>query len=149
MSFLVGLLYSILIPMYSVLSGTFQSWLSKLRVSASTSNIAVVLVDPDFINSRNAMTIGKNSAKHAGLQLMVVCAGRYGRTYFDHEGGLGNEQEGGLGNEQGQGYGHGEYSHMRTKGPPGQDAITGGVTTSTTTTYVTPSSTSTSNEPID
>ena len=59
------------------------------------------------------------------------------------------EHEGGLGNEQGQGYGHGEYLHTRTKGPPGQDAMMGGMTTSTTTAYATPSSTSTSNEPID
>jgi len=58
------------------------------------------------------------------------------------------EHDGGLGNEQRQGYGHGGYPHTRTKGPPGQDT-TMGVTTSTTTAYATPSSTSTSNGPID
>jgi len=59
---------------------------------------------------------------------------------FEHEGGLGNGQE--------QGYEHGGYPHTRTKGSPEQDA-TMGVTTSTTTAYATPSSTPTSNGPID
>ena len=44
---------------------------SKLRVRASTSNIDVVIVDPDFINSRIAKTIGANSAKRGGPQLMA------------------------------------------------------------------------------
>jgi len=45
---------------------------SKLRVRASTSNIDVVIVDPDFINSRIAKAIGANTAKHGGPQLMAA-----------------------------------------------------------------------------
>lgn len=45
---------------------------SKLRVRASTSNIDVIIVDPDFINSRIANTIGANTAKRAGPQLMAA-----------------------------------------------------------------------------
>ncbi|EDR02393.1 uncharacterized protein LACBIDRAFT_309723 [Laccaria bicolor S238N-H82] len=45
---------------------------SKLRVRASTSNIDVVIVDPDFINSGIAKKIGANTAQHAGPQLMAA-----------------------------------------------------------------------------
>ena len=46
---------------------------SKLRIRASTSNnIDVVIADPNFINSRIEKTIGANTAKHAGPQLMAA-----------------------------------------------------------------------------
>ena len=45
---------------------------SKLHVRASTSNIDVVIVDPDFINSRIAKAIGANTANHAGPQLTLA-----------------------------------------------------------------------------
>ena len=45
---------------------------SKVRVHASTSDIDVVIADPDFINSRIEKTIGANTAKHAGPQLMAA-----------------------------------------------------------------------------
>ena len=45
---------------------------SKLRVRASTPNITVVIVDPDFINSRNALIFVANTAKHGGPQLIAA-----------------------------------------------------------------------------
>ena len=45
---------------------------SKLRVRVSTPNITVVIVDPDFINSRNALIIVANTAKHGGPQLIAA-----------------------------------------------------------------------------
>jgi hypothetical protein len=45
---------------------------SKLRVRDSMFNIDIVIVDPDFINSHIAKTIGANTAKQAGPQLLVA-----------------------------------------------------------------------------
>ncbi|KIJ93496.1 hypothetical protein K443DRAFT_397078 [Laccaria amethystina LaAM-08-1] len=45
---------------------------SKLRVRDSMSNIDIVIVDPDSINSHIAKTIGANTAKHVGPQLLVA-----------------------------------------------------------------------------
>ena len=86
-SFVFGLLYSIQIPSptYKCIGGyIFEKSIStnmisnastklfmitfpsKLRVRPSASNINVVIVDPDVINSRIAKPIGANTTKHAG-----------------------------------------------------------------------------------